>query len=330
MIDALKRVHSLAIAENKKGMKEAMEMVLGCGACMQLSLIHPILPKQGRQLTVLFSPSLCNNKAVKKTLENNRRCVCCNRWVKLVHGKKKAKADNAALDLDDLEDGFEDELEDIIDRMDENPEGRSKQARGNEGNRDLFLYESDDDKEDLFNDRKGTGKIVPIGANLCQFADEGIRHFACESCLEELEDDCADCPMCKDLIDRVHLSQMTKSGMEGHQKVYCQDVYGGFIPSAKLELILNDFKTGIPKDDKVAIVSFFKGSLDMLEAMLFEHGIEVARFDGDIKADERQKQLEKFKTKSTCRVLLMTAQTGGTGLNIVEANHCWFVERYCK
>jgi len=76
------------------------------------------------------------------------------------------------------------------------------------------------------------------------------------------------------------------------------------------------------------IISFFKGTLDLLEAMFHEHKIDVARFDGDVKADARQEQLERFKTDPSCRVLLMTAQTGGTGLNIVEANHVWFADRY--
>ncbi|KAL3910926.1 MAG: hypothetical protein SGILL_007492, partial [Bacillariaceae sp.] len=326
MIDALKRVHSIAMSDNKKALKEAMAMVLGSASRMQLSLLHPILPNSGRHLTVLFSPSLRNNKAVKKSLEKKCKCVCCNRWVKLAHSnKKKAKSDDAALDLDALEDDFGGEIDDINDQKEAlQEEEKSKHGHRNDDDRNLFLYESDEEM-DAFNEEKGTGDIVPIGSHLCQFADKGIRHFACESCLETLEENCEECPMCIDLIDRLHMSRTMK---RDDQNVYCTDVHGGFVPSAKLEQILNDFKTGIPKDDKVAVVSFFKGSLDMLEAMFLEHGIEVARFDGDLKADERQKQLKKFKTKPSCRVLLMTAQTGGTGLNIVEANHCWFTERY--
>ena len=35
-----------------------------------------------------------------------------------------------------------------------------------------------------------------------------------------------------------------------------------------------------------------------------------------------------FKESSTCNVLLATVQSSGTGLNIVEANHVGFIDRW--
>lgn len=61
-------------------------------------------------------------------------------------------------------------------------------------------------------------------------------------------------------------------------------------------------------------VSFFKGSLDLLEAIFDELGAETARFDGDISSEERENELDRFKMHASCRILLMTVQTGGTGM----------------
>eukprot|EP00536_Pseudo-nitzschia_multiseries_P006422 jgi/Psemu1/193030/e_gw1.135.54.1 len=59
-----------------------------------------------------------------------------------------------------------------------------------------------------------------------------------------------------------------------------------------------------------------------------KYGIECARYDGDVDKDVRTRDLERFKTKSSCRVLLATVQSGGTGLNITEANHVCFLDRW--
>ena len=58
--------------------------------------------------------------------------------------------------------------------------------------------------------------------------------------------------------------------------------------------------------------------------------VETARFDGDIGNEDREEELRRFKNRPECRILLMTVQTGGTGLNLVCANHVWFVDRFWK
>lgn len=57
-------------------------------------------------------------------------------------------------------------------------------------------------------------------------------------------------------------------------------------------------------------------------------GIECARYDGDMNQKDRKVQLERFKTRDSCRVLLATVHCCGTGLNITEANHVFFVDRW--
>jgi SNF2 family DNA or RNA helicase len=95
-----------------------------------------------------------------------------------------------------------------------------------------------------------------------------------------------------------------------------------------LTSILSDLAK-IPAEDKVLILSFFKGALDLLEAMLHDLKIGYCRYDGEISHEARQVELDRFKSTPSCRVLLMTVQTGGKGLNICEANHVIFVDRWC-
>eukprot|EP00978_Attheya_sp_CCMP212_P048121 scaffold475246_cov59-Attheya_sp.AAC.1 len=77
-----------------------------------------------------------------------------------------------------------------------------------------------------------------------------------------------------------------------------------------------------PPDDKGIIYSFFKAGLDLLEGILIDElDIGCARFDGDFCQTARAQDLDRFKKKPECRFLLATVQSGGVGLNIVEANH---------
>lgn len=63
--------------------------------------------------------------------------------------------------------------------------------------------------------------------------------------------------------------------------------------------MLSDFEERLPEDDKVFIVSFFKGSLDLLEAVFRERqpNVGIARYDGDVRADEREEQLSSIQKR---------------------------------
>ena len=137
------------------------------------------------------------------------------------------------------------------------------------------------------------------------------------------------CPRCHDLKSRLH-------GQLPHN-MYCQEVSthidysytGGFTASAKIEKAVDWFQTSVPKNEKAIFLSFFKGSLDLIEGILVSKlGIDCARYDGDVGKEVRTRDLQRFKTSSACRVLLATVQSGGTGLNITEANHVCFLDRW--
>ena len=100
---------------------------------------------------------------------------------------------------------------------------------------------------------------------------------------------------------------------------------GGFVCSAKIQQAL-DWTSKLPPGEKGIIFSFFKGGFDLIEGALEELEIVCARFDGDVPSEERQEELKRFKNDAACRVMLMSVGTGGTGLNITEANHGIFAQ----
>lgn len=291
--------------------KKYHQILVGIASCMRMALIHPVLPGGGRDFTIFFSPT---RKKFLKKQEKPNRCVCCLR-VKRKDNREEARDMDAYENLGDNQ--VNDENDDfLVDGLENGHEAEEaeKESDGASAERN-----------------KGEGGIVPIPPETCFLAGRGLRHFACETCLEALQEACLSCPLCQKFLERVHLNsgkeellkrkkdstlqkdldvKIQPEDMELPRRTYCRDIMGGFRASAKLESIIADFEK-VPKNEKVLIASFFKGSLDLLEAIFHELGAGVARFDGDIGSDERENELEKFKTEESCRVLLMTVQTGG-------------------
>jgi hypothetical protein len=291
----------------RQKMKEVFEIMMSTMACARMALIHPVLPR-GRELTIQFSPS---RRRLLKREERPKVCIFCVSDPSRVQEVRDEDSDS---DDEHQELGF-------------NSGGR---VRTNIDLDDDDLDDEDDleatesNKED-----KKKGPIIHIGPDLCQVSESDCRHFAHERCLAIYCDDGGTtCPRCDGLTSRIHDNL--------HGNVYCKEIsttlnhaQNGFTASAKIEEAIKWFKTTVPDDDKAIILSFFKGSLDLIEGILVEDlGIGVARYDGDIDKDARELDLDRFKTKDTCQVLLATVQSGGTGLNITEANHICFLDRW--
>ncbi|KAH8098263.1 ATP binding protein [Aureococcus anophagefferens] len=123
-------------------------------------------------------------------------------------------------------------------------------------------------------------------------------------------------------------------------KLYCAKVapHYGFATSSKLEAALDWIKGKCLRPaeadrEKVIVYSFFKSSLDLIEAVLIHEqeefaGCDAVRYDGDVSAEQRFAELERFKTAPSVNVLLATVATAGVGLNIVEANNVLFLDRW--
>jgi hypothetical protein len=166
------------------------------------SLIHPLLPRYGRNLTVLFSPSRRKMKSVLTNQERSNFCICCSRRIKLRVTKKPGRSDTVdTLDDQDLDDEDE-EFDDIDDLQDfivpDDFDSEDEKSEDSEGEPEATkAAEKRSFKRAQLERPQGSGDIVPLADNMCKMASMGIRHFACESCVDDLEEAGSSCPVCK-------------------------------------------------------------------------------------------------------------------------------------
>ncbi|RDY07314.1 ATP-dependent DNA helicase DDM1, partial [Mucuna pruriens] len=74
---------------------------------------------------------------------------------------------------------------------------------------------------------------------------------------------------------------------------------------------------------KVLIFSQWTKVLDIMDYYFSEKGFEVCRIDGNVRLDERKRQIEDFNdANSNCRVFLLSTRAGGLGINLTAADTC--------
>ena len=328
-----------------QAVRKKMELgicILSTMTCQRMLLIHTMLPGQGREISAHFSPSRC--ESVLRQISSKRLCVGC-------------LAKRSGLDVPGLEDQNEqgslaDEDEDEDEGLSSRPGkdapggkdrkgvgGRQRKRKSKRAQADRYLTgneSTDEEEDDTSSDatvKKGT---IKLDASICASADT-CPHFACLECEKTIraahtQSGSMSCPRCLDLQLRMEHSWDERAP---GQRVYCQDIFpfgedakmpsgnkaaGGFVCSAKIQQAL-DWTSNLPPGEKGIIFSFFKGGFDLIEGALEELQIGCARFDGDVPSEARQQELMRFKKDAACRVMLMSVGTGGTGLNITEANH---------
>jgi SNF2 family DNA or RNA helicase len=170
------------------------------------------------------------------------------------------------------------------------------------------------------------GENRPLIALECCKKAFGVQHYAHEACFSHMG--CVECPRCQDGRNRSMLNTEGFDSAAFQSPIYCKEILGGFKGSSKINEVVKAVKDTNP-DDKILVLSFFKSSLDLLEGIFtYDLKIECARFDGDFSSHVANAQLENFKKNASVRILLATVQSGGTGLNIVEANNVFFVSPF--
>lgn len=338
--------------ESRRRMKELFDIMMACIACMRMSLVHPMLPG-GRELTIQFSPT---RRHLLKREERPKHCVFCSEkypsevakifadikagrrdmWDEEIQDMRTLGLDGhvrAEMDLDDDELDDEDLLEDKGGGMADKKKGPLIELSadicqasgsdcchfGHEKCLKLFL--------------EGEGE--PEGGSESDeiAADPGKKESSDTIAEKKLLDCPRQCPRCSDLKSRLRIIDPTNPDGKPPHATYCEEIsttidstFKGFTASAKIEEAVKWFQKSVPKSEKAIILSFFKGSLDLMEGILStELGLECVRYDGDVDKEVRAKDLERFKKSESCRVLLATVQSGGTGLNITEANNVLFL-----
>ncbi|KAH8062340.1 ATP binding protein [Aureococcus anophagefferens] len=305
---------ALSMGDRTPGLKAKANRLMKLMCCYfqmaRSSLLHPVAPHGGRSITQTFVP--------KRKAYIHNKCVCCEEnaleastsiMSNLLNGVDVRRSRSPKTDGGDDDDDEVDPLPDAPPTDD-----------GDDG------VEAEDPKE-----------LVTLPKGFCD-----MRHKVHRRCFRELEaadvlDTPGACPRCVDLKARLKMGAHAPGEAP---KLYCAKVapHYGFATSSKLEAALDWIKGKCLRPaeadrEKVIVYSFFKSSLDLIEAVLiheqeFFAGCDAVRYDGDVSAEQRFAELERFKTAPSVNVLLATVATAGVGLNIVEANNVLFLDRW--
>ena len=283
-------------------LKELFTILMALMSNMRAANVHEMLPN-GREYTKQFSPSRCHLLAKE---ERPRKCVYCDRNMRTTIPVAGDDDVNGA-------------------------SGRNGSRRPRKGNTNIDrlvdgeeIDDDDDSTDDLVLDQEQEEELVCLPSELCDVS-AGVRHFAHPKCIHRMKKESFNsCPRCQ------HAKKAMKYQLpNGDNKMYCQEIHGGFAGSSKINAIIDYIRAKVPDDDKCVIFSFFRGSLDLIEGILhYDEEIDCARFDGDLDKSTSLAELERFKSDPNCKCLLATVQKAGVGLNITQANHVLFCDRW--
>jgi non-specific serine/threonine protein kinase len=95
--------------------------------------------------------------------------------------------------------------------------------------------------------------------------------------------------------------------------------------SIKLDELTREITENIG-EHKALVFSQFLGMLALIWAKLEEEGIPYEYFDGSTNINDRQKAIDNFQNKDTCRVFLISLKAGGVGLNLTAADYVYIVD----
>ncbi|KAE9462633.1 hypothetical protein C3L33_05459, partial [Rhododendron williamsianum] len=79
----------------------------------------------------------------------------------------------------------------------------------------------------------------------------------------------------------------------------------------------------LARKHKVLIFSQWTKILDIMDYYFSEKGFEVCRIDGNVKQDERGRQIKEFNdVNSSYKIFLLSTRAGGLGINLTAADTC--------
>ena len=112
------------------------------------------------------------------------------------------------------------------------------------------------------------------------------------------------------------LAQITKL----RQLALMPSLLGVDAPSAKIEAILNIVEEAVESNQKVVIMSCFRGFVEQVVDVLNKEGYPTVAMHGQLSDKERELSKRRFKDDPKCVAFAATIQTAGEGLNLQHAS----------
>ena len=93
----------------------------------------------------------------------------------------------------------------------------------------------------------------------------------------------------------------------------------GIKNSSKLKLLKETIDDILP--NKIIIWNIYTANVDMISKMLTEMKIGHVIFDGRVKQEDRQGNVDEFQTNPDCKVFVGQIKSGGMGINLTAASY---------
>jgi len=158
-------------------------------------------------------------------------------------------------------------------------------------------------------------------------------HVMCRDCCTPLfnERGFARCPVCRSVFSREKLHYIPALGGGGSDPLATIDPVANWQHSCKTKRLLEELRairTGDDPTAKAIVFSQWTSMLDLLEIPLKAEGLPFLRLDGSLSQKDREAVLKRFSDPKgdSPGILLISLKAGGVGLNLVAANHVFFVD----
>ncbi|MEM6454458.1 MAG: DEAD/DEAH box helicase [Acidobacteriota bacterium] len=100
------------------------------------------------------------------------------------------------------------------------------------------------------------------------------------------------------------------------------------LPCGKWDLFRDLLEESLESGQKVAVFTQFRGMAALIVEHLRDRGVDHAGFTGTASPREREKALDRFQTRMTCRVFVGTLGAAGTGIDLTAASVVMHYDRW--
>ena len=158
------------------------------------------------------------------------------------------------------------------------------------------------------------------------------RHVMCENCTNEIfKTHTAKCPFCRQINKKSEIKRVKIEEEKKEEKPIIKsdtqikeeeniEKYG----SKLYNLIKYLQKVFEDKENRVILFSQYDKMLKMVGSVLNDFNIKHIFMKGNVRV--LNKNIEKFKTDDSYRVIMLSSETSASGNNLTEANHIIFID----
>jgi len=163
------------------------------------------------------------------------------------------------------------------------------------------------------------------------------RHVFCRGCIGEYVGDGEDngakleCPYCHAIL-AIDLEQETMDAprpeQNARQGMLSRLDLTKWRSSTKIEALVEELSASRSEDHTIKSIVFsqFRSFLDLIALRLARAGFKIARLEGDMTPQQRDRTIKYFSENTSVTVFLISLKAGGVALNLTEASRVYLMD----